>query len=133
MPQGPVDPTPQARVRLRPAGDVTLREDGMLGAWQWLNRDATLAHCIDRLEATGAVENLRRLVGESEAPYGGFWFSDSDLHKVLEGTGWAGEGAWTPWVDEVARLLLAAQAKDGYLNTWFQGVHPATSSTASAT
>ena len=123
MPLGPLS-TQASRARLRPLGGVTLGQAGMLGAWQALNRDATLPHCIERLDATGAVENLRRLTGESNADYGGYWFSDSDLHKVLEGAGWAGTGPWTPWVDEVARLLTAAQATDGYLNTWFQGVHP---------
>ena len=121
MPIGPL--APGSRARLRPLGGVELR-GGMLGDWQALNRDVTLGHCIERLEATGAVENLRRLTGESRADYGGFRFSDSDLHKVLEATGWAGEGAWTPWADEVARLLAAAQERDGYLNSYYQGVQP---------
>jgi DUF1680 family protein len=99
--------------------DVALR-GGFLGDWQALNRAATIPHCIDQLEAAGAVENLRRVIGESRADYGGFRYSDSDLYKVLEATGWAGEGPWTPWVDEVARLLAAAQAPDGYLNSYYK-------------
>jgi DUF1680 family protein len=100
--------------------DVELR-GGFLGDWQALNRAATIPHCIEQLEATGAVENFRRVTGESSAAFGGFRYSDSDLYKVLEATGWAGEGPWTPWVDEVARLLVAAQEDDGYLNTYYQG------------
>ncbi len=115
--RGPLAPGPRAR--LRPLGGVVLR-GGMLGDWQALNRSATLPHCIERLEAAGAVENLRRAAGESGAEYGGFRYSDSDLHKVLEATGWAGDGPWTPWVDEVARLLAAAQARDGYLNSYYR-------------
>jgi uncharacterized protein len=98
--------------------DVELR-GGFLGDWQQLDRAATIPHCISMLEATGAVENFRRVIGESDAEYGGFRYSDSDVYKVLEATGWAGEGPWTPWVDEVARLLGAAQDDDGYLNTYY--------------
>lgn len=105
---------------LRPLADVALR-GGFLGDWQELNRAATIPHCIEQLEAVGAVENFRRVTGESSAAYGGFRYSDSDLYKVLEATGWAGEGPWTPWVDEVARLLAAAQEPDGYLNSYYQG------------
>ena len=100
--------------------DVALR-GGFLGDWQALNRAATIPHCIEQLEAVGAVENFRRVIGASSAHYGGFRYSDSDLYKVLEATGWAGEGPWTPWVDEVARLLAAAQEDDGYLNSYYQG------------
>ena len=100
--------------------EVALR-GGFLGDWQALNRSATIPHCISMLERTGAVENFRRVTGESPAAYGGFRYSDSDVYKVLEATGWAGEGPWTPWVDEVARLLAAAQEDDGYLNTYYQG------------
>src|ERR1700754_177100 len=98
---------------------VALR-GGILGDWQALKRTATIPHCIEQLEATGAVENFRRVTGESSADYGGFRYSDSDLYKVLEATGWAGEGPWTPWVDEVARLLAAAHAPDGYLNSYYR-------------
>lgn len=120
MPPGPLAPTPRSHARLWPLGGAELDGEGMLGAWQARNRDATLPHCIGELERTGAVENLRRLTGESSAGYGGFWFSDSDLYKTLEGAAWEG----SPWVDEIAPLLAAAQAPDGYLNSWFQGVHP---------
>src|SRR3954469_20429245 len=98
--------------------DVALR-GGFLGDWQELNRAATIPHCISMLDAAGAVENLRRAAGESAAEYGGFRYSDSDLHKVLEATGWAGVA--TSWVDEVARLLVVAQEDDGYLNSYYQG------------
>jgi uncharacterized protein len=67
----------------------------------------------------GALENFARLTGESSADYAGFRYSDSDLYKVLEATGWDGDERWTPWVDEVARLLAAAQEQDGYLNSYY--------------
>src|SRR5690349_13513605 len=103
--------------------DVALR-GGFLGDWQALNRAATIPHCIEQLEAAGAVENFRRVTGASSADYGGFRYSDSDLYKVLEATGWAGEGPWTPWVDEVAQLLAAAQEDDGYLNSFYSSRPP---------
>jgi uncharacterized protein len=85
-------PTPAAPARENarrpvPLGAVTLGP-GMLGDWQRLNRTATIPHCLDRLESTGVLDNLRRLVGESDAPFRGPLFADSDLYKTLEAIGW---------------------------------------------
>ena len=110
--------------RLQPLGDhaVTLDPSGLLGAWQALNRDATIDHCIERLESTGALDNLRRLRDPAVGEFRGLRFADSDLYKVLEAVGW--EGGWSAWVDDAVALLREAQDEDGYLNSWIQGVHP---------
>jgi uncharacterized protein len=124
-------PTPAAPARENarrpvPLGAVTLGP-GMLGDWQRLNRTATIPHCLDRLESTGVLDNLRRLVGESDAPFRGPLFADSDLYKTLEAIGWeAVTGDVTehlPFVDETVRLLTRAQEPDGYLNSYYQGPH----------
>jgi uncharacterized protein len=110
--------------RLRPLGDgpVALAPEGLLGGWQALNRAATIDHCIERLEATGTLDNLRRLRDPSVGEFRGLRFADSDLYKTLEAVGWA--GGWSAWVDEVVALLRDVQDEDGYLNSWIQGVHP---------
>jgi len=124
---GPAAPTTGA---LRPLGlgAVTLDPDGLLGAWQQRNAEATLPHCVEQLEATGTTDNLRRIVGESDAPaFRGMWFADSDVHKTLEAAAW--ELARRPddrlaeFVEATTALLERVQDPDGYLNSYFQGDH----------
>lgn len=123
---------PRSRVpgALRPLdlGAVVLSDRGPLGAWQELNATATLPHCIAQLEASGAIDNFRRLVGESGAPHRGFVFADSDLYKVIEAVAWeigrSGTSAHDTWLDEMIALIERVQEPSGYLHTWLQGVHP---------
>lgn len=129
--RGPVDVSKSARrAALVPLAfdDVELDAHNYLGAWQALNRTATLPHCIDQLEANGSLDNLRRLVGTSDAAYRGMVFQDSDIHKTLEAVAWVLGQQEQPelrrFLDSTAALFEAAQDEDGYLNSWFQGVHP---------
>lgn len=125
----PVTPAAPARATaLRPVDLRRVRlDEGFVGDWQQVNRDATIPHVIDRLESTGVLDNLRRLVGESDASFRGPLFADSDLYKALEAIGWEatrGEGTpFLPFVDESVRLLAAAQEDDGYLDSYYQGPH----------
>jgi uncharacterized protein len=123
VPAAPVRPTARRPLDVRA---VTLH-DGMLGAWQRLNREATIPHCIERLETSGVLDNLRRLTGDSDAAFRGPLFADSDLYKVLEAIGWEvvrGDVIeFEDFLDESVRLLAAVQAPDGYLNSYYQGPH----------
>src|SRR4051794_25416244 len=85
---GPV--APRRAGALRPLGldAVVLSREGQLGQWQQLNRDSTIPHCLDNLETSGVLDNLRRVAGRSAAGFTGYWFADSDLHKTLEALGW---------------------------------------------
>jgi uncharacterized protein len=120
---GVVRPTSGALAARQPLGhdEVRLSEDGWLGAWQRLNREATLPHCLSELEETGTVDNLRRKTGEFDGPRRGLWFSDSDIYKTLEGIGWELDGdtdlraAYTSLVE----LIGKAQDDDGYIHSWF--------------
>lgn len=47
---------------------VRLHPGSWLGAWQALNRAATIPHCLSRLAETGALDNLRRKAGEFAGP-----------------------------------------------------------------
>jgi DUF1680 family protein len=129
---GPVRPAPAAIGALRPLGlrDVRLDPDGLLGAWQERNAAATLPHCVDRLHDGGAVDNVRRVVGETDRPFAGMWFADSDIYKTLEAAAW--EAARRPggdspelrrFLDETTALLAGAQDDDGYLNSYHQVDH----------
>ncbi|MGP3964878.1 glycoside hydrolase family 127 protein [Nonomuraea sp. 3N208] len=112
---------------LRPL-TARLSPHGVLGAWQQRNAEATIPHCITQLEASGVLDNFRRVVGESGAAYRGFVFADSDLYKVIEAVAWeigrSGTNRWDAWLDEVIGLVGRVQDSTGYVMTWIQGVHP---------
>jgi DUF1680 family protein len=124
---GPVALSSSSRVAVSPFTRRTtvLGADGFLGAWQALNGSATIPHCIEQLEISGAVNNFRRLVGESDADYHGPLFADSDVYKVLEAIAWeigrSGTNDFTEFADLVIDLIGRVQANDGYINTFVQG------------
>jgi DUF1680 family protein len=99
----------------------------LLGGWQRVNREATIPHCIERMETTGVLDNFRRLGGETDAPFRGPLFADSDLFKTLEAIGWEavrGDASeFDAFVDDAVRLIASVQEPDGYINTYFQGPH----------
>ncbi|PXA69798.1 glycoside hydrolase family 127 protein [Cryobacterium arcticum] len=129
---GPVSPRAGARSALRPLplDAVTFTGSGQLASWQRVNRDATLAHCVQQLEASGALANLRIAAGLETGTFRGFVFADSDVYKVLEALGWeagrqgGGADAFAGFVDETVVLLQAAQQDDGYLDSFFQVAKP---------
>lgn len=122
---GPIAPTGDALAALTPLSldAVVLDADGHLGGWQRRSADVSLPHCIDNLESSGALGNLRHAAGRGEQPFTGMWFADSDVYKTLEAAAWT-RGP-LGFVDDTVDLLAAAQDSDGYLNSWFQVVHPA--------
>ncbi|MEZ0448137.1 glycoside hydrolase family 127 protein [Cellulomonas sp. ICMP 17802] len=124
---GPVAPR-ASHVRRRPLafGDVTIGAGGFLGRWQSVNRDATIPHVLAQLEAAGTIDNVRRLVGLSDADHRGFNFVDSDIAKTLEAIAWeAGrvpdDQPWERQAQELVALLAAAQRDDGYLHSLYRG------------
>ena len=127
---GPVAPRATSRARLRPLAldDVALDPGGQLGAWQRVNRDVTLPHCIVHVEQRGNLGNLRRVTGLADGDFRGLPFADSDVYKTLEAAGWelarGPQPALDDFVDETTRLLADVQEDDGYLNSYYQGVHP---------
>lgn len=127
--KGPVSPTSTARLAVQPLGlDQVEITGGFFGDWQRRNRDVTTPHALAWLERDGSVDNLRQLAHESPpAPHRGMWFSDSDVHKVLEALSWdLGRGPSADIDAAVADLtgaLRAAQQRDGYLNSYVQAGH----------
>lgn len=123
--RGPVAPVHRPQLIPLPLDAVTFAPGGRLGEWQQLNGDATIPHCIENLESSGNLDNLRRLLSPSDQPFRGFWFADSDLHKTLEAVGWESARGLTPgvghFVDEAVALIASAQEDDGYLHSWVQG------------
>ena len=135
-PVGPVVPTRGAAVRLRPLSLLESKIDG--GLWadrRRTNHEVTIPHGAAQLEAAGNFFNFRLAAGAtgryrgradesgSLAP-----FLDSDVYKWLEAVGW--ELAQSPdesllaLAEPAIDLLAKAQRSDGYLDTFFQVVHP---------
>ncbi|GLY31944.1 beta-L-arabinofuranosidase domain-containing protein [Kineosporia sp. NBRC 101731] len=127
---GPAAPRRPTALSPLPLRGATLDPASMLGDWQRRNGVATIAHCVTHLESSGVVQNFRRLAeAGADGPAGefaGFWFADTDLYKTLEAIGWeigrTGTDRWNDWLVDLAGLLEKAQADDGYLNTFVQGV-----------
>jgi uncharacterized protein len=128
---GPVQPTPTATSALRPLSltDFTFEPNGFLGAWQERNAVRSLPYCVGRLDASGALGNLRRVTGEVDGEFQNMWFADSDVYKTLEAAAW--QLGRTPdatelrtFVDATAALLAKAQNEDGYLNSHIMLVEP---------
>ncbi|GIH02753.1 hypothetical protein Rhe02_08200 [Rhizocola hellebori] len=125
--QGPASPTGGAVAALRPVGLDAVRLDpqGLLGHWQERNATATLPHCVRQLDESGAIDNVRRALGEVSGPHVGMWFSDSDIYKTLEAAAWQlgrdpANVALRAFIDTTSALLARAQEADGYLNSYVQ-------------
>ncbi|NUT53824.1 MAG: glycoside hydrolase family 127 protein, partial [Saccharothrix sp.] len=128
---GPVHPSPAARSALRPLplDAVAFAPDGFLGRWQRRNAVATLPHCVDRLEDSGALHNLRLATGEATGGFRNMWFADSDVHKTLEAAAWQltsdpGDRRLLAFVAATVALPAKAQGGDGYLNSHYTVVEP---------
>ncbi len=119
---------PKARWRPLAPGSIKLRE----GFWtrpQRANRKAGLRHGYEQLEKTGSFRNFRMAAGKTDGKPAGRVYRDSGLYKWLEAIAY--ELAKEPdadlrrMADEAIELIEAAQAKDGYLNTYYIIVEPA--------
>ncbi len=94
----------------------------------WSNRQRVLAETSlplqwEHLESTGRLENFRR-AAEQKGEFQGLWFNDSDVYKWAEACAYVLAHQSNPKIreklDELIRLIAAAQCPDGYLNTYFQ-------------
>ncbi|MGA2836589.1 MAG: beta-L-arabinofuranosidase domain-containing protein [Acidimicrobiales bacterium] len=95
--------------------DVTLT-DGFWAPRLDQLRDHTLPVLLERLEAHGVVDNLRRLSGPSTAGHRGLWFTDSDLYKWMEAAAWARRA---DLLDPIIEVVAGAAHADGYLHSFY--------------
>jgi len=94
-----------------------VRETVIPYQWEALNdrvADADPSH---------AIRNFRIAAGQETGEFYGFVFQDSDVAKWLEAVGYSLATHPDPDLERVAdeaiELVIAAQHKDGYLNTYF--------------
>jgi uncharacterized protein len=123
---GPVSPLATDQLAVHPLGLDTVKvTGGFFGTWQKRNRDTTAPHALVWLERDGSVGNLRRVSSEAPpTPHDGMWFSDSDVHKVLEALAWDLGRSPSPEISSalagLTDVLRLAQRPDGYLNSYVQ-------------
>lgn len=93
-----------------------------------INRTVTLNHQYRQLEKTGRIKNFRRVVEGKKGNYSGIYFNDSDIYKWLEAASYTLINHYDPElenrINELVKLVAAAQQEDGYLNTYFTLVEP---------
>ncbi len=124
---GPVMPVSRQLLAVQPISPGTVElTTGFWGDRQRQNREVTIPHGIRMLEASGTIENLRIAAGRSTAEYSLPVFRDSDLYKVLEAIAWERAHGADPDQEQFfaasVELLSAAQAPDGYINSYVQVV-----------
>lgn len=125
---GPVWPTATTPLRPLPLDAVVLG-DGMLGRLQRENSTTSIPTGEEHLADAGAWVNYENCATHPQGfdgPYNGPVYEDGEAYKWLEAAAWdAGRSAGgnPGLLDLVARrtaLVAAAQAPDGYLNTFVQ-------------
>ena len=125
---GPVDNSSSGHALLRsiPTGAFQFG-DGFWGRRQRINRERSLPHGFAMLEQAGNLDNLRHAAAGG-GTFRGPVFMDSDVYKWLEACAWELGSRPDPdlqrTVDGVIDVVAAAQAPDGYINSYWQLVHP---------
>ena len=125
----PVDTrsSPYARWRGLPLENAALA-DGFWARRQAVNRQASLRHGFRMLEQAGNLENLRLAASRARDGFRGPVFMDSDVYKWLEAVAYLAPGGLDAELrreaDTAIGLVQAAQAEDGYLDSYYQVVAP---------
>ncbi len=106
-----------------PFRQVTIT-DPFWSRWQQVAAEAGLKGQWKEMEATGRLENFRRVIRGEEGTHEGLLFNDSDLYKWLEGACYGlalfNDPELRAMVDEAVGLIAGAQGEDGYINTFYQ-------------
>lgn len=124
--QGPIALNETSKAVLKPLdlSDVEFAEDSLFKKWENTVPDI-LDHCKEELVEYGNISNLERLAGESDQPFKGFPFADSDIYKTLEAASWSQNDQPRQedreWMRSMERLIGKVQESDGYIDSKIQG------------
>jgi hypothetical protein len=80
--------SPYAKLHSVPVRAVTI-EDGFWSKRRKTHVESSIPTMNEQLEQRGRMDNYRRLVGKSDAPQKGPYYSDSDIYKWTEAVGFA--------------------------------------------
>jgi hypothetical protein len=121
---GPLDLSASPHARLRPVPVSSVRLEGQFWGDRFERvRSVSLPGQWAQLEASGVLDNFRRLTNGSDAPHQGYVFADTDLYKWLEAASWVlcqeRDPGLERLVDEGSTLVERAQQPDGYLHTYY--------------
>ncbi len=118
---------PPARLRAVPFSHVQIT-DRFWAPIRATNRIAAIPVNLDNLEKAGNLGNFRLAARHATGGYQGPVFMDSDVYKALEAASYVlatdPDPALAARVDDIIRLLAAAQQPDGYLNTYYTVKEP---------
>lgn len=117
------------KMRQVPLKDVDIRDDfwsrrielvrEVVIPYQW----EALNDRVEGAEKSGAVANFKIAAGLAEGDFYGMVFQDSDVAKWLEAVAYSLAKHPDPGLeataDELIKVIAAAQAEDGYLNTYY--------------
>lgn len=90
--------------------------------------DVGLRAQLEQIESTGRLENFRRCARGERGGHQGRYYDDSDVYKWLEAAAYAlqhrPDHPIRPCVEEVVSVVEKAQETSGYIDTFFQLMHP---------
>src|SRR5277367_2195190 len=119
-----VDKSPYAKLHNIPVHAVTITS-GFWGARREVNVNKSIPSMEKLLEANGRMDNYLRLVGKSDAPQRGPFYSDSDVYKWTEAVGFVLQSGDRPELraltEKIINEVVAVQEPSGYLNTYYVG------------
>jgi len=117
-----VDKSPYAKLHNIPVHAVTITS-GFWGARREVNVNKSIPSMEKLLEANGRMDNYLRLVGKSDAPQRGPFYSDSDVYKWTEAVGFVLQSGDRPELraltERIISEVVAVQEPNGYLNTYY--------------
>jgi DUF1680 family protein len=92
------------------------------------NKKVSIPFSLSQLEKAGNIYNLKLASGRVQGDYHGPVFMDSDLYKAIEAVGYSLATDPDPELekqaDSIIDEIVNAQMEDGYLDSWFQALHP---------
>jgi DUF1680 family protein len=114
--------SPYAKLQSVPVHAVTI-EEGFWSKRRKTNVESSIPTMREQLEKHGRMDNYRRLVGRSKEPQKGPFYSDSDIYKWIEASGFALQSGDIPALRNVTASMIkevvAIQEPSGYLNTYY--------------
>ena len=118
--------SPYAKLRPVQIENVHLEDDFWAPRLKTI-REVTLSTQYRLCEETGRFANFRRATGMESGGFQGLFFNDSDVYKWVEAIAYslacASDKELLRLVQQVIPLIVAAQDKDGYLDTYFTREH----------